>query len=80
MHLNLATSRICLESGQIVSLDNAAGVHIRPTKSQVWVTEEGDCTDFVVSPGEDFVVSNPGRTIVQAIDATWVDLDERLAS
>jgi len=42
----------------------------------VWVTEEGDCSDFVVNPGEEFVVSRKGRTVVQAIDTTWVDLQE----
>ena len=76
MQLNLSSSRVALESGQVLTLDDAEGVHIRPRAAKVWVTEEGDCSDFVVSPGEDFVVQRTGRTVVQAIDSTWVDLEE----
>lgn len=76
MHLNLTASRVALEPGQVLTLDDAAGVRIRPRIARVWVTEEGDCSDFVVNPGEDFVVQNRGRTLVQAIESTWVDLEE----
>ncbi|MBL0143200.1 MAG: DUF2917 domain-containing protein [Betaproteobacteria bacterium] len=76
MHLNITSSKVALESGQVLTLDDAAGVHIRPRGAKVWVTEEGDCSDFVVNPGEDFVVSHGGRTVVQAIDTTWVDFQE----
>jgi len=76
MQLRTTSSRVSLEPGQILTLDNATGVRIRPDKAKVWVTEEGDCTDFVVSPGEDFVVHHGGRTVVQAIDPTWVELNE----
>lgn len=76
MRLKLASSKVALESGQVLTLDDAAGVHIRPSGAKVWVTEEGDFSDFVVNPGEDFVISRAGRTVVQAIDTTWVDLRE----
>jgi DNA-binding beta-propeller fold protein YncE len=76
MHLKLTSSKVILEPGQVLTLDDAEGVHIRPDGAKVWVTEEGDCSDFVVNPGEDFVVSHAGRTVVQAIDKTWVDLQE----
>jgi hypothetical protein len=76
MHLNLTTSKVALESGQVLTLDDAVGVHIRPGGAKVWITEEGEGSDFVVNPGEDFIVSRAGRTVVQAIDTTWVDLRE----
>lgn len=76
MHLKLSSSKVILEPGQVLTLDDAEGVHIRPRGAKVWVTEEGDCSDFVVNPGEDFVVSHDGRTVVQAIDTTWVELQE----
>jgi hypothetical protein len=40
----------------------------------VWITEEGEPRDFVVGPGEAFVVTRPGRTVVQAMAATRVAL------
>ncbi len=76
MHLKTTSSRVSLEPGQVLTLEDARGVHVRPNKAKVWITEEGDCTDFVVNPGEDFVVNHAGRTVIQAIDPTWVDLQE----
>ena len=67
MRLKVSSSKVVLEPGQILTIDDARGVHIRPVGAKVWVTEEGDCSDFVVNPGEEFVVSCKGRTVVQAI-------------
>lgn len=76
MRLKVTSSKVVLEPGQVLTIDDAKGVHIRPVGAKVWVTEEGDCSDFVVNPGEEFIVSRKGRTVVQAIDTTWVDLQE----
>jgi hypothetical protein len=76
MRLKVTSSKVVLNPGQVLTIDDAKGVHIRPVGARVWVTEEGDCSDFVVNPGEEFVVSCKGRTVVQAIDTTWVDLQE----
>lgn len=76
MHLNVTSSKVVLEPGQVLTLENAKGVRILPRGARVWITEEGECSDFVVNPGEEFVVAHPGRTVVQAIDTTWIDLRE----
>ena len=76
MRLKVTSSKVVLEPGQVLSIDDAKGVRICPRGAKVWVTEEGDCSDFVVNPGEDFIVSGKGRTVVQAIDTTWVELKE----
>jgi len=76
MQLKLTSSKVILEPGQVLTLDDAEGVRICPRGAKVWITEEGDCSDFVVNPGENFVVSHDGRTVVQAIDTTWVELKE----
>jgi len=80
MLLNFPASRVALKAGEVLSLDDAKGIHIRPCGAQVWVTEEGDSSDFVVKPGEDFIVTRAGRTLVQALEPTWVDLEEKLAA
>ncbi|MBK8325304.1 MAG: DUF2917 domain-containing protein [Betaproteobacteria bacterium] len=76
MHLDLDTPRFALEPGQVVSLDDASGALIEPTGGRLWITEEGERKDFVVRPGETFVVSRGGRTVVQAVDPAWVTLHE----
>jgi hypothetical protein len=76
MHLELATPRFALEPGQAVSLDDACGAVIEPAGGRLWITEEGDRRDFVVHPGESFVVSRAGRTVVQAVEGAWITLRE----
>lgn len=76
MHLVLDTPRFALEPGQVVSLDDACGALIEPTGGRLWITEEGERKDFVVRPGETFVVSRGGRTVVQAVEPAWVTLHE----
>ncbi len=76
MNLRLEAPVLALQRGEVITLDDARGVRICPRGAKVWVTEEGDSSDFVVNPGEDFVVTRAGRTVVQAIDTTWVDLKE----
>ncbi len=75
MNLQMSNPRLLLHPGQSVVLDDAKGVTICPHEAKVWVTLEGDSSDFVVRPGEDFVLNLNGRTLVQAIDdSTWIDL------
>lgn len=76
MHLELDTPRFALEPGQVVSLDDACGALIEPSGGRLWITEEGESKDFVVRPGETFVVSRAGRTVVQAVESAWITLRE----
>ena len=74
MNLRLEAPVLSLEAGQLVSLDDACGTRIQSRDGAVWITEEGEPRDFVVGPGEAFVVTRPGRTVVQAMAATRVAL------
>jgi hypothetical protein len=76
MRVTLEAPLLSLQPGQLLSLDDACGAFIEPRDGALWVTEEGERKDHVVKPGERFVVSRPGRTLVQAIDATWVRVRE----
>ena len=76
MQLQLEHPNIALEAGEIVALDDAAGMCIRPRFGPLWITEENVSRDFVVGPGETFRVTRPGRTLLQAMKATWVSIKE----
>jgi hypothetical protein len=65
-----------LEPSQTLTLDDAEGVHVRPHEGKLWVTEEGVFDDFVVRPGDDFTITQNGRTSIQALDHTSIDLVE----
>jgi hypothetical protein len=63
---------LALEPGQVVTLDDAAGVRIRAKEGTVWVTYEDSLRDLIVGPGETLVITRNGRTVVQALQPTHV--------
>ena len=74
MNLQLEAPVLALEAGQLLSLDDACGTSIHSRAGTLWITEEGEPRDFVVGPGEAFLVSRPGRTLVQAMAPAHVAL------
>ena len=74
MNLRLDAPVLALAAGQLLSLDDARGTRILPRDASLWVTEEGGPQDYVVGPGEAFVVTRGGLTLVQALAATRVAL------
>jgi hypothetical protein len=65
---------LSLKPGQVITLDDAAGVRIRAAEGLVWVTYEGSIKDVILGPGETLVVARNGRTLVQALQPTHVAL------
>ena len=63
---------LALEPGQVVTLDDAAGVRIRAKEGTVWVTYADSLRDVIVGPGETLVIARNGRTVVQALQPTHV--------
>ena len=66
-----------LEHGEVLTLDDAKGVRIGARTGMVWVTQEGRFQDDIVSPGDAIVVTNAGRTIVQALRPAWITIAPR---
>ena len=66
---------VALETGQVLSLDDARGLRIRGKAGTVWITEEGDLDDHIVGPGEIRVIAHDGRTVVQALAHSWIAID-----
>ena len=79
MHLELQTPHLALDTGDVISLDDAAGVRIHATRGTVWVTEEGDINDHIVGPGDVLTIAHCGRTVVQALAPAWISIREHLA-
>ena len=77
MQLNTQAPVLFLEHGEVLTLDDAKGVRIGARTGTVWVTQEGRFQDDIVSPGDAIVVGNGGRTIVQALRASWITLAPR---
>jgi hypothetical protein len=76
MRLELQHSVLCLEAGQVLSLDGAEGTILAPQGGTVWVTEEGDVRDHIVEPGQTLRIAQAGRAVVQAMQPASVSLHQ----
>jgi hypothetical protein len=47
---------------------NRSGDVISCLRGSLWVTQEGDLSDYVLEPGQDFWVTRAGTVIVQALE------------
>lgn len=72
MELHIKAPVLALESGQVVTLDNAAGRRISAKEGLLWITEEGSRKDHIVPAGGAHTVRHAGRTVVQALKKAWV--------
>lgn len=74
MELKTNAAVLELKPGQIVTLEDASGASIQTRCGTVWITEEGEPRDFVLGAGERRVVSNRGRTLIQAMKPSWISI------
>ncbi len=58
--------RHSLAPGDSINLDDARGTTLRVRRGQLWVTQYGDPTDYVLEAGDTWTIERRGRTIVQA--------------
>jgi hypothetical protein len=76
MQFRITSPLVSLEAGQVLAVDDAQGARIQPRSARLWITEEGDFTDFVVDPGQSYEITHEGRTLIQALEPTWVSFRE----
>jgi hypothetical protein len=57
-----------LNRGQPISMDgDRRGSRLRCLSGQVWITQPGDAMDHLLAAGNDFIITRPGRVVVQAL-------------
>ena len=78
MQLRLRSPELTLQTGQVLTLDDARGVRILSRTGTVWVTQEGSTKDHIVGPGDAIVVARNGRTVVQALRTAWISIADGL--
>ena len=74
MNLNLDRRTLALDTGQVLSLDDAAGTRISARLGTVWITYEDSLKDLILEAGEYVVVPKGGRTVVQALQPAFLSL------
>jgi hypothetical protein len=60
--------RVGLHKGELWRLgEDMRGLGIQCAEGALWVTQQGDPRDYVLGPGEQFVITRHGVVVVQAI-------------
>jgi hypothetical protein len=80
MKIEFSASGIVLAPGQLLNLDDAAGVRIASRHGTVWITQDGDPRDIVLRPGDSFELDRATPVIVQAFEKAFVTLSEPAAA
>ena len=55
-----------LEPGELVRLDDADGITLRVTRGALWITQERDVRDIVLTAGDAYTIERRGLTVVEA--------------
>ena len=76
MQVKVKAPVLALEAGQVLSLDDAEGLRIRARTGTLWITQEGSRKDHIVGPGDTLIVAHPGRTVVQALQQSWLTIGD----
>jgi hypothetical protein len=67
MDLSQVAASIPVRSGQPLRVQNAIGRRISVLAGHVWVTQDGDPRDIVLSPGDDFVFDRPVDALLSSL-------------
>jgi hypothetical protein len=74
MELNTDSAVLELKPGEVITLDDAIGASVQARLGSVWITEEGNVRDIVLGPGERRVIARAGRTLIQALQTSWISI------
>jgi hypothetical protein len=80
MRLCMEANRFEMQAGQMLALRNGKGAQLEVLSGELWVTQQGDRRDYVISGGGAFVVDRTGLTLLHAFRHTLVYLQEPAGS
>ncbi len=68
---------IVLDNGEIVCIDgDARDLAVLCHSGRLWITQPGDLTDYMLIPGERFIVTRKGKITITAFDNSRVKFTE----
>lgn len=74
MNEYLVKGLVELKPGAVVSIDDGAGMFVYVWEGTVWLTEDGDPRDQVVSAGQWARLSRRGRAVLSALGDSAIAL------
>jgi hypothetical protein len=67
-------SVIGLPKRHVLALAARRGTRVESRRGALWVTQDGDLRDVVLTPGQSHVIEHDGPVLLQALDAALVSL------
>jgi uncharacterized protein YjiS (DUF1127 family) len=67
MDLSLGSAVTTLQPGQPLRLDGACGQRLSCVQGAVWITQDGDLRDTLLSAGAEFTFARNGVAVIQAL-------------
>jgi hypothetical protein len=66
MEAAMSNRLMALADGDVVALDDARGTTLRVGRGALWVTQDRDARDLLLTPGDAWTVERDGLTLVEA--------------
>ena len=76
MQIEINRSTLSLAREGLVAIRDGQGTRIVCHSGSLWITQECDVTDAVITAGESFTVRNPGLTLLTALSASKLTVIE----
>ena len=74
MNIELNQDGLCLKPNQVVKLRGGRGRSIVCDSGTVWVTQDGDPRDVILSAGASFTLDREGPALVQAFGPSAISI------
>jgi len=75
MNIRLEHTAVRLGAGETISVIDGKGARVAVTSGRVWVTQEHDIRDVMLTRGQSFVLDRDGTAIVEALADAEIALD-----
>ena len=72
MRVNAPPFRVSLQWGRPLTVSDGKGTCITARRGTVWITQDTDLRDVVLSGGESFMLEQPALAIVQAFESAEI--------
>ncbi len=80
MQIEINRPTLSLAREGLVAIRDGQGTRIACHAGSLWITQECDVKDSVITAGESFTVRNPGLTLLTALSASQLTIIEPRAA
>jgi hypothetical protein len=79
MQIELTTPTLALPRDGLIALRDAQGTRVTTLQGALWITQDSEAGDVILTEGESFTVDRRGLTLVMALTPASLRLLERRA-